>query len=91
MVEMAIGAMPTKMTMIKGRSMRQMSVRVVPIMEVKITVLVPPEIMASMFIGPIRIMDRNLIMPRVVTMATEVAKPVMLLAGVHTKEVRPTN
>jgi len=90
MVEMATGIMPTRLTMTKGRSMRQMPIGMAPLMEVRtIAMLVLPEIMASMLIGPVKILERNLIMPRVVEMATEVAKLVMLLAGVRTKEFHP--
>ena len=90
MVEMATGIMPTRLTMTKGRSMRQMPIGMAPLMEVRtIAMLVLPEIMASMFIGPTRIMERDLLMPRAVTITIEVAKLVMLLAGVRPKEVRP--
>ena len=47
------------------------------------------EAMANMFIGPTKIMQKDLKMPRAVAMVAKVAKLVMLLAGVRTTEVRP--
>ena len=69
--------------------MRQMQTGIALIMEVRAIMQVLLEIMANMFIGPTRIMEKDLTMPRAVGMVTKVAKLVMLLARVRTRVVRP--
>ena len=88
-VEMATGTMPIRMRVTKGRSMQQISTEIALIMEVRAIMQVLLEIMANMFIGPTRIMQKDLTMPIAVAMVTKVAKLVMLLAGVRTTEVCP--